>query len=136
MRPSLYVTAPDGLYPDRRPTTFRHAPRADAAPATACGIGTGARSTSRLADAYEVASVEPPIWLWCGECFPKPVQRAADMGHDVENDGPTMGGADRWTCLSCGMAALRYAGNVYGSAVAARCPSGTAQEAEPAGGRP
>lgn len=50
-----------------------------------------------------------------------PVTRANARGHEVENDGPTLGGASRWTCRRCGRAVLRYANNVYGSAVDEDC---------------
>jgi len=48
--------------------------------------------------------------------------RGRDLrGHVVEYDGPTVGGADRWTC-SCGDAILWAGGPVYGSATERDCP--------------
>jgi hypothetical protein len=49
--------------------------------------------------------------------------QARARGHRVENDGPTMGGAARYTCTVCGMAVLvAGAGHAYGSAIAKDCP--------------
>jgi hypothetical protein len=50
-----------------------------------------------------------------------PPQKAEARGHRPVHDGPTMGGADRWTCSLCGRAVLLYAGNVYGSAIEVDC---------------
>ena len=56
--------------------------------------------------------------------LPKPVALATERGHTVVADGPTAGGASRWTCTECGRAVLQYAANIYGSAVEADCTPG------------
>lgn len=51
-----------------------------------------------------------------------PIERANALGHSVESDAPHgLSRAERWTCPKCGLAVLRYAGNVYGSALEDTC---------------
>ena len=49
------------------------------------------------------------------------IDRAKVRGHAVEYDGPTLGGADRWTCIRCGRAILKAGGPFYGSAKDEEC---------------
>jgi len=49
-----------------------------------------------------------------------------EYGHDLKDDDP---GAlhfstQRWTCGNCGLAVIRYLGNVYGGALDAKCLGG------------
>lgn len=62
------------------------------------------------------------------EASERAVQLAEAKGHTVEWDPPGLSSAKRWTCATCGRAAIDYHGNVYGSA--------TTEECERAGGEP
>jgi hypothetical protein len=48
-------------------------------------------------------------------------QQAEARGHLVVDDPPAMSGADRYTCLACGAAAIQYGTNIYGPAVEQDC---------------
>lgn len=51
-----------------------------------------------------------------------PVEMATARGHTVEYDQPAINTrAERWTCTRCGLAVLRFCGNIYGSATEQDC---------------
>lgn len=51
-----------------------------------------------------------------------PPERAARRGHVVQWDPPFgIPSVERWTCSGCGLAVLRYRGNVYGNATENDC---------------
>lgn len=56
-----------------------------------------------------------------GSMHDNAIDRAKVRGHAVEYDGPTVGGADRWTCTRCGRAVLWASGPMYGSALIYEC---------------
>lgn len=57
-----------------------------------------------------------------------PVALANERGHTVEPDPPhDLSRAQRWTCTRCGDAVLKYAANIYGSAVERDCTPETEQ---------
>lgn len=52
----------------------------------------------------------------------QPPAKAIANGHTLEWDPPHgLSSASRWTCTTCGSAALRYDGNEYGSATEEKC---------------
>jgi hypothetical protein len=53
---------------------------------------------------------------WCPRRVLLILERAQGRGHDPVDDSPGgLSTAQRWTCTRCGLAVLRFQGNVYGS---------------------